>query len=380
MNELNQNNYVVEETTENSNVPAPKKKAWLPLAIVAAAALVVIAVIIVVLFGGSPAEKVVKMVDSIGTVTMSSEKKIQKVEEAYAKLEAEEKGEVGNYSELIAARAAFDRIKKAYDAIEAIGTVTATTESGDLISAAKSAYDALNETEKEAVTNDDALADAEKKYEELKVDMIIGEIDKIGKVSLKSEEVVKTIREKYDDLTAEQQAKITNKDTLTTAEKTLKSLKKAEVDKYLSQMRKTTDDVRGITWYEPKALPTYIDVRSYALPYLAQDANGTSMYLRLDYTGDDWIFWKSIIFAVDGKNTTRSVGYFNIERDNDNGLVWEYADLLVGDAEIELLESIVASKKTVVRFQGDSYHYDLEVSASDKAAIRLVLDAYKALN
>ena len=36
-------------------------------------------------------------------------------------------------------------------------------------------------------------------------------------------------------------------------------------------------------------------------------------------------------------------------------------------------------KETVVRFQGDHYHYDLTISSSDKSAISQVLIAYEKL-
>ena len=45
--------------------------------------------------------------------------------------------------------------------------------------------------------------------------------------------------------------------------------------------------------------------------------------------------------------------------------------------DIEMLKAIANSKETIVRFQGDNYHYDLTVSASDKKAIKEVLTAYE---
>ena len=43
------------------------------------------------------------------------------------------------------------------------------------------------------------------------------------------------------------------------------------------------------------------------------------------------------------------------------------------------VKQIANSKETIVRFQGDHYHYDLTVKSSDKTAINQVLTAYEAL-
>ena len=47
------------------------------------------------------------------------------------------------------------------------------------------------------------------------------------------------------------------------------------------------------------------------------------------------------------------------------------------EKDIEMLQAIADSEETIVRFQGDNYHYDLTISASDKKAIQSVLTAYE---
>ena len=44
-----------------------------------------------------------------------------------------------------------------------------------------------------------------------------------------------------------------------------------------------------------------------------------------------------------------------------------------------MLRAIAASEETIIRFQGDTYYYDLTVSGTDKQAIETVLDAYDIL-
>ena len=82
---------------------------------------------------------------------------------------------------------------------------------------------------------------------------------------------------------------------------------------------------------------------------------------------------------IDGETYQYSPRYFDIIRDNQYRAVWETLDIGAGTTEIEMLNKIAESKETIIRFQGDSRVYDLTVSASDKTAIKQVLDAYEAL-
>ena len=44
-----------------------------------------------------------------------------------------------------------------------------------------------------------------------------------------------------------------------------------------------------------------------------------------------------------------------------------------------MLKEIANSNETIVRFKGDTHHYDLVVSQSDKNGIKDVLTAYEAI-
>lgn len=44
-----------------------------------------------------------------------------------------------------------------------------------------------------------------------------------------------------------------------------------------------------------------------------------------------------------------------------------------------MIEAIIASKDATIRFVGQQYRDDKKITASQKAALRRVLDAYKAL-
>ena len=53
------------------------------------------------------------------------------------------------------------------------------------------------------------------------------------------------------------------------------------------------------------------------------------------------------------------------------------ADFAPTSSQTELLRDISTSQKTIIRFEGDDYHYDMVVSDKDKQGIKEVLDAYE---
>ena len=119
-----------------------------------------------------PAVVAVKeLIDAIGEVTLESGDAIDAARTAYDKLPEAKKVLVDNYEKLTAAEEAYTALvdaaaaKAVDDLIDAIGEVT--LESGDAIKAARAAYDALTDTQKELVKNYEKLLAAEELYEEL---------------------------------------------------------------------------------------------------------------------------------------------------------------------------------------------------------------------
>ena len=119
-----------------------------------------------------PAVVAVKeLIDAIGEVTLDSGDAIDAARAAYDELPEAKKALVDNYEKLTAAEEAYTAMvdaaaaKAVDDLIDAIGEVT--LESGDAIKAARAAYDALTDTQKELVKNYEKLLAAEELYEEL---------------------------------------------------------------------------------------------------------------------------------------------------------------------------------------------------------------------
>lgn len=132
-------------------------------------------------------------------------------------------------------------------------------------------------------------------------------------------------------------------------------------------------------------MPDYIDIRSYIIPYIGYSTGSAWICIRYNYTGDDWIFWDDLKIYVDGVIYNRNFDYHDIVRDNDGGNVWEWYDDVVHDnagldnSDLSMLDAIASSEETIIRFEGDTYEYDLVVSSADKQLIREVLTLYQAL-
>lgn len=268
--------------------------------------------------------------------------------------------------------------------IDAIGTVT--KESSDAITAARNTYDAADEELQSFVTKLDVLEAAETELNTLFAQDVIGLIDAIGTVTLDSGEAITTAQAAYDALSAGAKEHVSNASVLADAAAQLKDLKIADAKTKLARLTVEEDKVRGIAFYYAKGFPYYnsygywgADVRCFCLPYMG--IQGDSVWLRMvcDYTSGDWVFFEKITFAVDDERYYKTFNYFDVTRDNAYGKIWEYVDIDVGSEEIELLYAIANSESTIIRFEGDDWYDDFTVTQNDKNAIKEMLEIYEAL-
>ena len=334
--------------------------------------------------GKSEAAKAVDdQIAAIGEVTLESEAAISEAEAAVDALAAEDREQLDNVDKLEQARADYEalvlagKVSEVEDAIAAIGTVT--LESAEAISAARSLYDGSEADVQSAVSNLADLEAAETALSDLRVGETEDLIAAIGTVTLESADAVDAAQASFDALPDDAAAKVSNADVLTAAAEQLKALKQEQAQALLANMRVEKDEVRGMAFYYPQNFPNYIDTRCYVLPYIGQEGDNVWLRLLCDYTEDDWVFFKQITFAVDDERYYKYYNYFDVVRDNDYGVVWEYVDTEVSDSDVEMLWAIANSTQTIVRFEGDEYYYDFTVSQGDKDAIREVLTAYEAL-
>lgn len=376
---------------EKTARPPRRRPAWLVPAAAGVAVLAAAAVVLALVFGKSENVKALEaQIASIGTVALDDRERIETAEEMQAALKPSELKKVGNLQELEEARETYDAlyarqvtkdITDIEQRIDAIGEVTLDSET--TLRSIRSRYDSAEAEVRQGISNYEVLTAAEETFSALQVDAVEQVIDGIGTVTLDSGDAIDEAESAYQALSDAQRRQVSNAEQIQAAKERLQELEKAEAerlkDEALASLRKEEDKVQKTTWYYPSVFPRYTDIRCYVLPYIGKNSSSAWLRLRMNYTSrGSWVFWEQITFSIDGSNTTYYYKYSDITRDNDTE-VWEYNDIPVNDKELKLLNAIAESEETIVRFQGDDYHHDFTVSASDKAAIKQLLLAYEYL-
>jgi len=168
------------------------------------------------------ADAVKALIDAIGKVELTDtcKGKINAARNAYDALTDDQKELVTNYQTLLDAEALYNDYEKANAVkvlIEAIGKVELSDECKAKIDAARGAYDALTDAQKGYVANYQDLLDAEALYADyVKAEEVKVLIDAIGKVELTDtcKGKIDAAKAAYDALTDAQKELVTNKKVL----------------------------------------------------------------------------------------------------------------------------------------------------------------------
>lgn len=159
---------------------------------------------------------------------------------------------------------------------------------------------------------------------------------------------------------------------------TIDSLIERQERAALSAMYKKTDTFEGVDWYYDRATYSTYAGNKFFLYIGKQDSGQPWLRLQMMYAGSDWIFWETLTVSVDGEKFSFNPGYSEVERDNYT-TVWEWYDTLPDSGDIAMIEKIITSKNTTLRFEGETYRADRVLSSAQKRAFKNVLVAYKAL-
>jgi len=148
----------------------------------------------------------------------------------------------------------------------------------------------------------------------------------------------------------------------------------------LGRMSREYDSVEHTTFIQPRANSLAAGPKTYVTLYVGRaDSGDTWLRTRLQYGGERWIFFDRIKVNIDGVTLPEEkLGYFRVERDNQDGYVWEWADLSVPDAAVPVFEAMAAGKSVVVRFEG-KYRKDLVLSSAAKQTLRDTLEMYSLM-
>ena len=167
-------------------------------------------------------------------ITLAEGQGVQNIRKRYDSLTDAQKALVTNLDKLEKAEKQLTELKAAIadteSKIDAIGTVELTDACKAKIDAARDAYDALNKEQQAKVSNYETLTDAEAEYQKLAdkvaANAVIDKINAIGNVTKDSGDAIKDARDAYDKLTDDQKKLVPDEilKKLTDAESTYKDL------------------------------------------------------------------------------------------------------------------------------------------------------------
>lgn len=154
------------------------------------------------------------------------------------------------------------------------------------------------------------------------------------------------------------------------------AVSEAEFSAALAKMKVIKDDVKGNRWYEDKTSYNYYWRNEFYI--YTSDSSNPTLFFNIRYAGEDWLFIDSYFFNVDGETFTFTPSYGEIQRDNDS-TVTEWYNAVATSENIELVQRIMNSKKTIMRLEGSKYYKDVTITAAQKTAIKNVLTVYQGL-
>lgn len=154
---------------------------------------------------------------------------------------------------------------------------------------------------------------------------------------------------------------------------------RAEMLKALNKLKKSHDDVSGITWYKQPYFTHYTNTNLTSI-YLGENGSHRWLRLMMSYQGDDWIFFERAYLSYDG-NTKEVLfdKYDNKETDNSGGGVWEWITVSVTNDMEMFLREFAKSKNAKMRLSG-KYTKTRNLTYNERQGILDVLNGYDALN
>lgn len=172
------------------------------------------------------------------------------------------------------------------------------------------------------------------------------------------------------------------KQALESLDKEIAAKEKAEKEKRMkavSKLKKSFDDVSGITWYKNPYFTHYYESNHISIYIGQRDGGKPWLRLKMSYNGNNWIFFEQAYLSFDGNTKQISFDqYKDKETDVDGGKVSEWIDVNVDASTIDFLKKMVEGKTSKMRLSG-KFSNTKTLTTIEVNAIRDVLLAYDVL-
>jgi hypothetical protein len=144
--------------------------------------------------------------------------------------------------------------------------------------------------------------------------------------------------------------------------------------------RLTRDEDRwepGTVWFNHPYNPAFDDLRLPIWLYIGRKEDGqTWLRLRTNWLGDTRISVQGIEAVYDRMSESLTEGHYKIDAD---ALGWEWRDEAVSPYQLEVLRSIVAAEAVTLRYKGDPYLVEVELSPEERHAVADIIELYDLL-
>ncbi len=146
-----------------------------------------------------------------------------------------------------------------------------------------------------------------------------------------------------------------------------------------NKMYTAFDVANDITTYFDKTSPRYNNENGFYLTFKKDGKSGqpSDLKLKIQYTSIQPLYIQSYQFQADDYNYRLIPS--KVELDHNSSQSWEWCEVPLNSELYRLVNRIISSNTTIIRFVGRGNYTEKEVSNQQKDALKNVLDAYKSM-
>lgn len=157
----------------------------------------------------------------------------------------------------------------------------------------------------------------------------------------------------------------------------LRIVEKKKIEVEMKNFNSQYDDIEQTTWVYSKTKPKYTNSLAF-YTYIGLKENGNAWKrLVVRYHGNDWLFLDKIIIKTDSNVYTLEAS--DSKRDHNTD-VWEWIDINLTSIEDVIVNDIINSKVTKIRFVGKQYSKDWLLSRNEIKGLKEIDKLYYLLN
>lgn len=142
-------------------------------------------------------------------------------------------------------------------------------------------------------------------------------------------------------------------------------------------VKKDEFDPKGAIWYIPKSAPKYANRNGIFCYFMVQNGKPGPLRFKIQYYADNWLFIRTVQFSID--NSAYEFTPMSTERDNDGGMIWEWFDEALSNADHDLIHALSKANSARMKLIGSQYFDIKTITKNQITDIKRALDLYLAM-